>query len=158
MPEPTKIPPENMRLTLILLLSITLSACGIVYTLPTRQGNVLEQDKLEQLEIGMTREQVRFLMGTPLAASPFSDDRWDYLGYYKSPRGQTASRLVSLRFEDNRLIAMEGIERPSGAAGVAAEPDTVREDFQDFGETDDPREGDDAPIVIPEPIANPRQT
>lgn len=131
-----------MRLIVPFLLCMSLAGCGIVYTLPTRQGNVLEQDKLEQLELGMTRDQVRYLLGTPLAASPFTDARWDYLGYYKSPRGQTASRLVSLHFENERLVRMEGIERPAGAAGTTAEPDTVREDFQQYGEPDAPRDGD----------------
>lgn len=99
----------RMRLLMILAASAALSACSLVYKLPTRQGNVIEQKQLDKLEIGMTREQVKFLMGTPLAASPFRDDRWDYVGYYKSPRGKETSRTVSLWFESGLLAKMEGV-------------------------------------------------
>lgn len=99
----------RMRLLMILAASAALSACSLVYKLPTRQGNVIEQKQLDKLEIGMTREQVKFLMGTPLAASPFRDDRWDYVGYYKSPRGKESSRTVSLWFESGLLAKMEGV-------------------------------------------------
>lgn len=101
-----------MRFSVIVLASLLLGGCQLVYKLPTRQGNVIEQKNLDQLALGMTREQVRFLLGTPLAASPFRDDRWDYLGYYKSPRGQESSRTVSLYFDGNLLVRMDGIAPP----------------------------------------------
>lgn len=104
-----------MRPTLLLVLAaFALSGCHLVYKLPTRQGNVIEQKQLDQLRIGMTREQVEYLMGTPLAADPFRNDRWDYLGYYKSPRGDVSRRVVSLHFEGDLLANMEGIEDPKG--------------------------------------------
>lgn len=74
----------NSALATILLVSLT--GCQLVYKLPTRQGNFIEQDKLDQLEVGMTPEQVRFLLGTPIAADPYDSNRWDYLGYYRAPR------------------------------------------------------------------------
>ncbi|MEC9363711.1 MAG: outer membrane protein assembly factor BamE, partial [Pseudomonadota bacterium] len=67
-----------MRLVFLLVCACALAGCQIIYKLPTRQGNVIEQKQLDQLQTGMTREQVLFLMGTPLAASPFREDRWDY--------------------------------------------------------------------------------
>lgn len=99
-----------MRALIIALAVFALSGCELIYKLPTRQGNVIEQKNLDQLKLGMTRDQVKFLMGTPLAASPFSDARWDYIGYYKSPRGKVSQRLVSLHFEGNVLARMEGTE------------------------------------------------
>jgi outer membrane protein assembly factor BamE len=106
-----------MRLAFILVCAGLLTACGIVYKLPTRQGNVIEQKQLDQLEVGMTREQVLYLMGTPLAASPFREDRWDYVGYYKSPRGKVSKRVVTLYFDPTGTLArMEGSEDVSGAA------------------------------------------
>jgi outer membrane protein assembly factor BamE len=110
-----------MRLIVALCVALALPACGIVYKLPTRQGNVIEQKQLEQLKIGQTREQVRFLMGTPLAASPFRSDRWDYAAYYKTPRGQLFTRTVSLWFEGDKLARLEGIEPP--AMGDKTSPD-----------------------------------
>jgi outer membrane protein assembly factor BamE (lipoprotein component of BamABCDE complex) len=87
-----------------------LAGCSIVYKLPTRQGNVIEQKQLDQLQLGMTKEQVQFLLGTPIATDPFRDDRWDYLGYYKSPRGEVSSRTVTLFFDDGKLIRMKGVQ------------------------------------------------
>lgn len=114
--------PDPMRLPIALCLALTLPACGIVYKLPTRQGNVIEQKQLDQLKVGMTRDQVRFLMGTPLAASPFREDRWDYVGYYKTPRGQLFTRTVTLYFEGDKLARTEGIEAQKSADQTV--PDT----------------------------------
>ena len=88
-----------MRSILISLLVLGLSGCSIIYKLPTRQGNVIEQKQLDQLQVGMTREQVKFLMGTPIASDPFRGERWDYFGYYKSPRGQVSTRTVTGRLK-----------------------------------------------------------
>jgi outer membrane protein assembly factor BamE len=99
-----------MRIVTLLAALLALCGCQIIYKLPTRQGNVIEQKQLDQLQVGMTRDQVRFLMGTPIAASPFRDDRWDYLGYYKSPRGKVSNRVVSLFFDGNTLTRMDGIK------------------------------------------------
>ena len=141
----------RMRLLMILAASAALSACSLVYKLPTRQGNVIEQKQLDKLEIGMTREQVQFLLGTPLAASPFTDDRWDYLGYYRSPRGSTARRLVTLRFDGNELVSAEGIVPPSKQAAEAAEPESVRKDSEALGQSPVP----DSDSEIPEEIVTP---
>ncbi len=118
---PLSFRPGNlMRLVFALACAFALTGCQIVYKLPTRQGNVIEQKQLDQLAVGMTREQVLYLMGTPLAASPFRDDRWDYVGYYKSPRGKESKRVVTLYFDDAGALArMEGIDR--AAADTALE-------------------------------------
>lgn len=103
---------------------LSLSACNLVFKLPTRQGNVIEQKQLDQLKVGMTREQVTYLMGTPVAASPFRSDRWDYVGYYKSPRDQVSTRTVTLFFEKDVLSRMEGIAQ-TGADSVPKTPDAA---------------------------------
>lgn len=112
-----------MRFLLIAVLGLTLSACNLIYKLPTRQGNVIDQKQLDQLKIGMTREQVVFLMGTPIAASPFRTDRWDYLGYYKSPRGVVSSRTATVYFENGALSRMEGVAAPANTPTVGAPTD-----------------------------------
>ncbi len=126
-----------MRLLAALCLCIALPACGLVYKLPTRQGNVIEQKQLDQLKTGMTRDQVRFLMGTPLAASPFREDRWDYVGYYKTPRGQLFTRNVTLYFEGDKLARTEGAEAPKvadqtvpDAGGAIKEEKRLKEEAQ----------------------------
>lgn len=143
-----------LRIALLGALTIGISACGLVYKLPTRQGNVLEQEKLDRVEVGMSRSQIRFLLGTPLAASPFSSARWDYLGFYRSPRGQTAKRIVSFHFEGDQLARMEGIKPDSERAAEAAEPDAVREDVEAFS-SELPERDTSAPDEIIRPSEGP---
>ncbi|HVT35480.1 MAG TPA: outer membrane protein assembly factor BamE [Nevskiaceae bacterium] len=107
-----------MRVALLLLSALALCGCSLIYKLPTRQGNVIEQKQLDQLQVGMSKDQVRYLLGTPIAASPFRTERWDYLGYYKSPRGEAASRLVSIYFDAGKLSRMEGVQVADNAAIV----------------------------------------
>ncbi|HWU68157.1 MAG TPA: outer membrane protein assembly factor BamE [Stenotrophobium sp.] len=107
-----------MRAFLILALVIGLGGCQLIYKLPTRQGNVLDQKQLDQLKLGMTRDQVKFLIGTPVAASPFTTDRWDYIGYYRSPRGQVSDRLVTLYFQDDKLSRMVGVDAATNNKGA----------------------------------------
>lgn len=146
-----------MRLLLIVLLGLSLGACQIIYKLPTRQGNVIDQKQLDQLQVGMTREQVKFLLGTPLAASPFTDDRWDYLGYYKSPRGQTSSRVVSIYFATGKVVKMDGLKLAGNDAGIES-PDLKTVINQEKKEKleDDRAQGDEelrGGIFAPDPTS-----
>ena len=75
---------------------------GCVYRANIAQGNFLEEDDLEQLEVGMTRSQVRFLLGTPMVDDPFHRDRWDYVYYIKVGRRETVGkRWVTVVFSDD---------------------------------------------------------
>lgn len=133
-----------MRIFLIVFVALCLPACNLIYKLPTRQGNVIEQKQLDQLKTGMTPDQVRFLLGTPLASSPFRSDRWDYVGYYKSPRGSVASRVVSLYFDEGKLARMEGIQ-VAGATAAIENPDlqtVINEEKKDA--TEESREESEA--------------
>ncbi len=73
------------------------------YRPDVQQGNVITSDMVEQLRAGMTRDQVKFMLGTPLLADNFHPDRWDYL-YYLNPRsGSPQRRNLVVYFKDNRL-------------------------------------------------------
>jgi len=91
------------RLILLFLLAFglaTSSAC--VYRATIAQGNLVEQKDLDQVEVGMTRSQVRFLLGTPMIDDPFHASRWDYVYYVKIGRRDAAfKRWVSVVFDDN---------------------------------------------------------
>lgn len=90
------------RIALLLLLCAALASAGCVYRASISQGNLIKQDDLDQVEIGMTRSQVRFLLGTPLIDDPFHADRWDYVYYIKIGRRDAAfKRWVSIVFEDD---------------------------------------------------------
>lgn len=89
---------------------IALAGCNLVYKQNIQQGNALEQEDLEQLQLGMTRNQVLFVMGTPAVRDPFHQDRWDYVHTF-SRRGSTPlKRKVTLYFEGDSLVRMEGVE------------------------------------------------
>ena len=88
----------------------------------------------------MTPAQVEFLLGTPLAASMFAEERWDYVGYYKSPRGKETSRVVSLYFDQGRVSRMDGVAAEP-ADQVLEEPDTetlMEQDEKDQQNTEEP--------------------
>lgn len=85
----------------IILASLAMSG-GCVYRLNIAQGNLVEQEDLDQVELGMTRNQVRFLLGTPMIDDPFHQDRWDYVYFLKIGREDaTFKRWVSVTFEEN---------------------------------------------------------
>ena len=85
----------------IFLVSLIASS-GCVYRQNIAQGNLIEQEDLDQVEIGMTRNQIRFLLGTPMIDDPFHKDRWDYVYYLKVGRDDaTFKRWISIFFEDD---------------------------------------------------------
>jgi len=80
-----------------------LPAC--VFVAPIAQGNLIKQEDLDQVEVGMTRSQVRFLLGTPMIDDPFHANRWDYVYYIKIGRHDaTAKRWVTILFENDRVV------------------------------------------------------
>ena len=148
-----------MRVILLVLTALALSACQVVYKLPTRQGNVIEQKQLDQLKTGMTRQQVTYLMGTPIAASPFRTDRWDYVGYYKSPRGQLSTRTVTLYFDKDTLTRMEGIALPdAGSPAAPAQPDAkaiYQQQKKEKAEDERAKEPTESGVIISPPPPTP---
>ena len=87
-----------------LLLTTLLFSSGCVYRANISQGNIVVEEDLDQVELGMTRSQVRFLLGTPMIDDPFHANRWDYVYYVKiGRRDATAKRWVSIIFVDERV-------------------------------------------------------
>jgi outer membrane protein assembly factor BamE len=87
---------------LIVMLGALALGSGCVYRMNIAQGNLVKEEDLVQVEVGMTRSQVRFLLGTPLVDDPFHADRWDYVYYLKLGRNDaTFKRWVSIFFADD---------------------------------------------------------
>jgi outer membrane protein assembly factor BamE len=108
---------NNFRFLLPVLMLLCIGGCktvnNLIYTVDIQQGNVLDQKLVDNLKPGMTKRQVNIVLGTPSVASPFHQDRWDYVAIYLH-RGQQISRtLLSLTFEQNRLVKIEGDYLPS---------------------------------------------
>jgi len=87
-----------------------LSACSFFapYRIDVRQGNFIDQIMLAQLKPGMTRDQVRFVLGSPLVVDVFRTDRWDYIYRLKPGRGDVQQRTISIFFVDGLFDRIEG--------------------------------------------------
>lgn len=105
-------------LPLALLLALS-SAC--VHRMEIQQGNYVSQEAAGQLKLGMTKDQVRFVLGTPLLADIFHDDRWDYVYWRQRENSRTVEeRRFALFFRDGTLNRIEGdvIPSPPRSAGA----------------------------------------
>lgn len=78
------------------------------YRIDVRQGNYVSQEMVAQLKPGMTRDQVRFVLGTPLVADMFHADRWDYVYRFQPGRGEAQTRRLAVFFENDRLVRVGG--------------------------------------------------
>jgi outer membrane protein assembly factor BamE len=104
------------RLLLIAASCVALGACSAKptfineYKIDVQQGNVLGQDMVAQLKPGQTRDQVRFLLGTPLIADMFHQERWDYVYRFQSGKtGAVESRRFAVFFDgEGRLARVDG--------------------------------------------------
>jgi len=101
------------------LAAAVLAACR-PYSLDLQQGNVISPDAVARLRAGMTRQQVGFVLGTPLIKDAFHADRWDY-AYYVRKKGQYKDfQKLSVVFENDRLARVEGDLAPATLARQAA--------------------------------------
>ena len=81
---------------------------GCVYRMNIQQGNYLEGRTVDQLQVGMTRSQVRFLLGTPMVPDAFDKERWDYLYYYKRGRlKRPEERHLIVWFKEEKVDKFE---------------------------------------------------
>ena len=119
----------------VLPLILLLAACSSgniplsPYRIDVQQGNALEQESVDKLKPGLTRSQVRFLLGTPLLVDPFHKNRWDYVFNYRKAGKLTEERRLALFFDGDVLVRIEaeGFE-PKGElppANAAAKPVTA---------------------------------
>ena len=86
------------------------SVVGLVdpYRIDVRQGNYVDQEMVAQLRRGMTRDQVRYVLGSPLVVDMFRTDRWDYVYRFRPGSGEAQQRVISLFFAGDVLERIEG--------------------------------------------------
>ena len=167
-----------MQKTKLLLTSLSLTGllalagCSFpgVYKIDIQQGNVVTQDMIDQLRPGMTRKQVRFIMGNPLLTDTFHANRWDYLYSIQPGGGQRLQERVSVNFgADDQLVGlsgdfMPGVSRDQAILGEGSGV-TTPQTAQQAEEKPAPgslleqiqREVDDVkviPVPTPEPLEN----
>jgi outer membrane protein assembly factor BamE len=97
------------------------------YRIEIQQGNYVSQEMVAQLRPGMSKEQVRFVLGTPLVTDIFHADRWDYVYYRELPYGKREHRALQVHFEGGKLVRVAGDVVPAapGSAAPAAPPPTA---------------------------------
>lgn len=108
-----------LNISLVSFIVFSMAACSSlkfpgVYRLSIKQGNYIEQEMIDQLEKGMTREQVRYVMGTPLVEDTFNPDRWDY--FFNVRLGDKTLREYHFTVffdENNTLASWDGDYEPS---------------------------------------------
>ncbi|MGB6007406.1 outer membrane protein assembly factor BamE [Castellaniella sp.] len=99
------------------LLTIGLAGCGSTnwgfpYRATIQQGNWITSEQVAQLEVGMTRDQVRFILGTPTLQDVFHADRWDYPYYNQPGYGKDELRKFTVWFQNDQLTRWSGDEQP----------------------------------------------
>jgi outer membrane protein assembly factor BamE len=114
----------NFFMRKIIPIIVLLAGCTEMPTLPSlpsvtpykidiQQGNYVTQDMVDKLKSGMTRAQVRFVLGTPLVVDAFHTDRWDYVYTYQKAGGVTEHRRLAVIFKDDKLARLEGDVMPA---------------------------------------------
>ncbi len=101
----------------IAAVTLALSGCssgkwGFPYKAGVQQGNWITQEQVALLQPGMTREQVRFALGSPTLTSVLHADRWDYPYYFKPGYGASQERKFTVWFENDRLTRWDGDAQP----------------------------------------------
>lgn len=120
-----------IRISAIALAVWSLSACSWlrfpgVYKVGIQQGNYLQQSKLDELKVGMSPSQVRYVLGTPLIKDSFNPDRWDYRFILKRGDKVLRNRSFTVFFEDEKLARWEGTVRPRTPEELAAYQERVK--------------------------------
>ena len=97
-----------------------------VYRIDIQQGNIVDREMLDQLEIGMEPRKVRFILGTPLLVDPFNQNRWDYIYSLRRGSGEDVRQRVTLYFVDDRLARIEDHLDPAAVQELTAERTQTR--------------------------------
>ena len=85
-----------------------LACAACVYRIDIQQGNLLDEESIDQVELGMTRSQVRFLLGTPMIADSFHRDRWDYTYYFRRGRSRDVDQQwLIVYFQEDQVVRID---------------------------------------------------
>lgn len=103
---------------------LCLLASGCVYRINIQQGNFLNQSAVDTIKPGMTRSQVRYLLGTPMVADSFNKERWDYIYYLKIGRSRHVdSRRVTVYFDADKVARLD---KPTAAEAAAQDQSAAK--------------------------------
>ncbi len=118
--------PLTARSRALLLATATMLVAGCVYRLDIQQGNILDVEQIDQVQVGMTRSQVRFVLGTPMVADPFDQSRWDYVYWRRQGRGgQVFTSQTTVWFEGDQVVRVERPDRPRPPVDEVVTPESL---------------------------------
>ncbi len=100
----------------ILCLALGVTACStvkkVVYRIDVPQGNYLEQEKIDQVKVGMNKEQVQYLLGTPMLTDAFAENRWDYVFILRKGHEEPIQRTLFIQFDPKGLVSNIQLDKP----------------------------------------------
>lgn len=110
--------PSRFPLALLIVTAALLNGCSYlkypdIHKVTVQQGNIVNQEMVDQLRPGMTRSQVRYILGTPLLMDTFDQDRWDYYYSIKRPGQKERREKIAVFFDGNTLTHFSGDYLPS---------------------------------------------
>ena len=121
----------------LLLAAATMLGSGCVYRLDIQQGNILDTEQIDQVQVGMTRSQVRFVLGTPMVADPFDQSRWDYVYWRRQGRGgQEFRSQTTVWFDGDQVARIDKADLPRPPGGEVVTPEALPSvDVEDPGDS-----------------------
>jgi outer membrane protein assembly factor BamE len=126
-----------LRPAALALAAVALASC--VYRVNIQQGNYLEAKTIDQLQVGMTRSQTRYLLGTPMVPDAFDHSRWDYIYYLKKGRlKRPQQRHLVVHFEGDKVARIDRAALPSGSKVPMPDESPVEERAPDAPSPSDP--------------------
>ena len=110
--------PSRFPLAVLIVTATLLNGCSYlkypdIHKVTVQQGNIVNQEMVDQLRPGMTRSQVRYILGTPLLMDTFDQDRWDYYYSIKRPGQKEMREKIAVFFDGNTLTHFSGDYLPS---------------------------------------------
>ena len=101
-----------MRILALLATCLLVAACGVIHKIDVQQGNYVTQDLVDKVRNGMTKAEVKQVLGTPLLSDVFHANRWDY--YFSSVKGGKAEdrKRLTILFENDKVVSIAGNAQP----------------------------------------------
>jgi len=98
-----------IRLVILIFTALLLCGCLHPYVPTVKQGNVLSQKQIDQIQKGMTKDDVRYILGAPVIQNNIEADRWDYIYTEKVERKKMQEKRLSLYFKNGVLYQIDNV-------------------------------------------------
>jgi outer membrane protein assembly factor BamE len=120
---------KNFKILLCIILACLLAACSskllTVHKIDVQQGNALEAEMVDKVEIGMTQEQVHYVLGSPLITDSFHPYRWDYIYLFRPGYGEKVRRQLTLTFDRGEVIDIDKQNIAKSDTGITPLEDDI---------------------------------